>query len=157
MRVYSSAPERSRQLLGRPRVRRRGDGSWEVRGAGRGGLYDYDEAAEGGIPGAGTVHHIALASAMGDHEAWRERAQGRRAPDAGDRPLLLPLDLLPRAERRAVRDRDDRRPGSPPTSRSSTWARSSRCRPSSRAGGPEIEATVQAAREPARRRSLLVS
>ena len=30
------------------------------------------------------------------------------APHAGDRPLLLPLDLLPRARRRAVRDRDDR-------------------------------------------------
>src|SRR5262249_54833248 len=36
------------------------------------------------------------------------RVGGRRAPDAGDRPLLLPLDLLPRAERRAVRDRHDR-------------------------------------------------
>src|SRR5262245_27950951 len=35
----------------------------------------------------------------------------RRAADAGDRPLLLPLDLLPRAERRAVRDRDARRAG----------------------------------------------
>src|SRR4029077_12509522 len=29
----------------------------------------------------------------------------RRPPDAGDRPLLVPLDLLPRAERRALRDR----------------------------------------------------
>src|SRR6185503_7577347 len=32
----------------------------------------------------------------------------RRLPHAGDRPLLLQVDLLPRAERRAVRDRDDR-------------------------------------------------
>ena len=30
------------------------------------------------------------------------------AADAGDRPLLLPLDLLPRTERRSVRDRDAR-------------------------------------------------
>src|SRR5204863_5815127 len=34
--------------------------------------------------------------------------RGGRPPHAGDRPLLLPVDLLPRAERRAVRDRDDR-------------------------------------------------
>src|SRR5207237_354281 len=42
------------------------------------------------------------------------RAQGRagarhaggRASDTGDRPLLVPLDLLPRADGRAVRDRD---------------------------------------------------
>ena len=36
------------------------------------------------------------------------RDRGRRPPDAGDRPLLVPLDLLPRAERRAVRGRDPR-------------------------------------------------
>ena len=34
--------------------------------------------------------------------------RGRRPADARDRPLLLQVDLLPRAERRAVRDRDDR-------------------------------------------------
>ena len=33
---------------------------------------------------------------------------GGRPRHAGDRPLLLPLDLLPRAERGAVRDRHDR-------------------------------------------------
>ena len=37
----------------------------------------------------------------------RRRSRGR-APDAGDRPLLLPLDLLPRAERRPLRDRHAR-------------------------------------------------
>ena len=46
------------------------------------------------------------------------RGAGARSPagahaDAGDRPLLLPLDLLPRAERRAVRDRHDRARASP--------------------------------------------
>src|SRR5947207_2579850 len=35
------------------------------------------------------------------------RARGN-APDAGNRPLLLQVDLLPRAEWRAVRDRHDR-------------------------------------------------
>ncbi len=64
---------------------------------------------ERGIPGAGTVHHIAFASTFEDHEAWGERVREfGPAPDARDRPLLLPLDLLPRARRRALRDRDAR-------------------------------------------------
>ena len=51
------------------------DGSWEARGESRGGQWYYDEPpAERGIPGAGTVHHIAWASAMDEHEAWREKA-----------------------------------------------------------------------------------
>ena len=74
----------------------------------RGGLWTYDEPpAERGIQGAGTVHHIAWASR--DGRAPRLARAGdrrRRAPDAGDRPLLVPVDLLPRAERGAVRDRD---------------------------------------------------
>ena len=37
----------------------------------------------------------------------RARSGGGRPSDAGDRPLLVPLDLLPRADRRAVRDRDE--------------------------------------------------
>ena len=37
-----------------------------------------------------------------------ERRRGGHAADAGDRPLLVPLDLLPRAERCPVRDRDAR-------------------------------------------------
>ena len=52
----------------------------------------------------------------------------RAAPDARDRPLLLPLDLLPRAGRRAVRDRDARARASRPTSRCSASASTSRCR-----------------------------
>jgi glyoxalase family protein len=51
-----------------------GDGRWEVRGEKRGSHYAYDEApAEPGIPGAGTVHHVAWASPPEEHEAWRER------------------------------------------------------------------------------------
>ena len=38
----------------------------------------------------------------------RARRPGGRAADARDRPLLLPLDLLPRAERRPLRDRHAR-------------------------------------------------
>src|SRR5262249_23274194 len=36
------------------------------------------------------------------------RRRQRRSPDADHRPLLLQVGLLPRAERRPVRDRDDR-------------------------------------------------
>ena len=83
---------------------------WECRGEKRGSFYVYDDTRRGArVPGAGTVHHVAWASTIEEHEAWRgEGRLDRRAADAGDRPLLLPLDLLPRAERRAVRDRDAR-------------------------------------------------
>jgi glyoxalase family protein len=36
--------------------------------------YRYDASAERGVPGAGTVHHIAWHSRDEDHEAWRQRA-----------------------------------------------------------------------------------
>ena len=101
-----------------------------LRGESRGGLYFYDAPPEApGVPGAGTVHHVAWASQIDEHEEWRDaRDRGRRPPDRGDRPLLVPLDLLPRAERRAVRDRHARARASRPTSRSSTSARSWCCR-----------------------------
>ena len=41
----------------------------------RGGLYLYDEPpAERALQGAGSVHHIAWASTIDEHEEWRERA-----------------------------------------------------------------------------------
>jgi glyoxalase family protein len=47
---------------------------WEARGERRGGFYVYDDAPEArGLPGAGTVHHVAWASKMDEHEAWREK------------------------------------------------------------------------------------
>ena len=50
------------------------DGEWEVRGAKRGSWYAFDPPpAEPGLPGAGTVHHVAWASPPDEHEAWRER------------------------------------------------------------------------------------
>ena len=87
---------------------------------------------ERGFGGAGTVHHVAWATTMDEHEAWRERvAQAGAHADARDRPLLLPLDLLPRAERRAVRARHDRARASRPTSRPTRSASGSRSRPRS--------------------------
>ena len=49
--------------------------STPARGPSRGGWYAYDPAPEAsGLQGAGSVHHIAWASEMDDHEAWRQRA-----------------------------------------------------------------------------------
>jgi glyoxalase family protein len=50
------------------------DVSWTIRGESRGSFWTYDEApSEPGLAGAGTVHHVAWASPMDDHEAWRDR------------------------------------------------------------------------------------
>jgi glyoxalase family protein len=62
--------------------------AYEVRGARRGGIWIYDAPpAEPGREGAGTVHHIAWASEMDDHEEWRRRALagGARATEVIDR------------------------------------------------------------------------
>jgi glyoxalase family protein len=55
---------------------------WESRGETRGGLWAYDTPPEQpGLQGAGSVHHIAWASEIDDHEAWRERViQGGAHP-----------------------------------------------------------------------------
>jgi glyoxalase family protein len=56
-----------------------------VRGGPREALYHYDPAPEEeGTEGAGTVHHIAWASADGDHSGWR-----RRVIDEGMKPTEI--------------------------------------------------------------------
>jgi len=83
VRAYSANPSASRRLLEEGLgLTPLGDASWEARGEQRGGLVSYDEPpAEQGRPGAGTVHHVAWASTMDDHPAWRERAlQGGARP-----------------------------------------------------------------------------
>jgi glyoxalase family protein len=73
-RAYSAEPERSTALLSALEFEH-ADGGFEVRGSERGAEWCYDEPpAERGVEGAGTVHHIAWASKMDDHLAWRERA-----------------------------------------------------------------------------------
>ena len=48
--------------------------AWEARGFERGSFYIYDEPPpERGLNGAGTVHHVAWASPIADHEAWRDK------------------------------------------------------------------------------------
>jgi glyoxalase family protein len=73
-RAYGADPERSRPYLEDALEFAPRDDGWEARGETRGGLWAYDEPpAESGLQGAGTVHHIAWASHMDDHEPWRER------------------------------------------------------------------------------------
>ena len=87
-RAFGSNPEGSRGLLEETLGFQPKDGAWECRGERRGGLYVYDEPpAERGLQGAGSVHHIAWASEVGDHEAWRERvaAAGMRPTPVIDR------------------------------------------------------------------------
>ncbi|HET7572489.1 MAG TPA: VOC family protein [Gaiellaceae bacterium] len=56
-----------------------------TRGASRQGWIRYEPApAERGVPGAGTVHHVAWASTLDEHEAWRQRVA-----DAGARPTQV--------------------------------------------------------------------
>jgi glyoxalase family protein len=81
-RAYHDDPERSRALLEQAMGFAPADGGWESRGEARGSVWAYDEPPpEPGIQGAGTVHHIAWASQMDDHERWRERVL-----QAGARP-----------------------------------------------------------------------
>jgi glyoxalase family protein len=82
VRAFTDDPERSRAFLQ--------DGldfgpesetAYESRGDARGSRYLYDVTDSPGIGGAGTVHHVAWASPMDEHEAWRTRVL-----EAGGRP-----------------------------------------------------------------------
>ena len=83
VRAYAIDPEQSTALLEDTLgFEPRGDYTWEARGSKRGGWYAYDAAPEGrGIPGAGTVHHVAWATEIDDHDAWQKRVD-----EAGQRP-----------------------------------------------------------------------
>jgi len=77
VRAYASDLERNGEFLAAL-----GFVDGETRGPSRGGWIRYEQAPpEAGIPGAGSVHHVAWSSAMDDEEAWR-----RRVTDAGGRP-----------------------------------------------------------------------
>jgi glyoxalase family protein len=73
-RAFSERPEASLSLLeGTMGFTPVEDSTWELRGASRGGLYGYDPppASGAGLPGAGTVHHIAWAAPTEELEAWQ--------------------------------------------------------------------------------------
>jgi glyoxalase family protein len=81
VRAYAASPDDSRTLLedtlGFTPITDASAPSgtaWEARGDRRGGYYFYDEPPlEAGRQGAGTVHHVAWASTLDEHAAWREK------------------------------------------------------------------------------------
>jgi glyoxalase family protein len=82
VRAYAADPERSSALLEEtlgfsPPIRVGPGGtivSRELRGDHRGGFYLQEPPPpEGGVQGAGSVHHVAWASTPEDHEAWHRR------------------------------------------------------------------------------------
>jgi len=77
VRAYASAPEHTRRLLEEALGFEPGpDDTWTVVGNERRGWIAYDPPpAERGLSGAGTVHHVAWASTMDEHEAWRARVK----------------------------------------------------------------------------------
>jgi glyoxalase family protein len=75
VRMYSSDTERGRELLEQTLgFEPHGDSRWEVRGEHRGAFYERLPAPdEQGIPGAGTVHHVAWSSSIEQHEDWQQK------------------------------------------------------------------------------------
>jgi glyoxalase family protein len=83
--AYTRDPEQSRRFLEETlEFAPAGEASWEARGGQRGGFYWYDQLEERGVPGAGTVHHVAWASPMDKHEAWH-----RRVSESGASPTPI--------------------------------------------------------------------
>jgi glyoxalase family protein len=73
--AYSARPDASQTLLEALEFGPVDEGSWEARGSSRGGLYVYEEPPEErSRQGAGSVHHVAWASTIDEHEQWRDRA-----------------------------------------------------------------------------------
>jgi len=75
-RAYANDPEASRPLFEEALGFEPREDGWEARDESRGGLYAYDPPPappERGLQAAGTVHHIAWASKIEEHEAWREK------------------------------------------------------------------------------------
>jgi len=85
VRAYARDPElRTAAFLDALGFEREG-ARFETRGDTRQGWIEYEPAPEEpGIPGAGTVHHVAWASTMEDEEAWQ-----KRVAEAGGRPTEI--------------------------------------------------------------------
>jgi glyoxalase family protein len=82
VRAYTDDPSRSAAFLeSGTGFQPESDTVYQSRGDHRGSLYVYDVTDQPGIGGAGTIHHVAWASPMDEHEAWRQRVL-----EAGARP-----------------------------------------------------------------------
>ena len=67
-------PARSEALLGDPLgFSEQTEHVWQARGEHRGGRIIFEQSDERGVPGAGTVHHIAWSVLSAEQEQWRER------------------------------------------------------------------------------------
>lgn len=86
VRAYAANPSASAHLLGDTlgfdRVENAGHARWTVCGTRRSSGFAYDPPPpEPGAPGSGTIHHVAFATRLDEHDAWH-----RRATEAGLRP-----------------------------------------------------------------------
>jgi glyoxalase family protein len=75
VRAYASYPDRSRAILERPLSMEHADGTrWDARGHLRGGFIEYEQPPlDRGVPGGGTVHHVAWAIPLGAEQQWLQR------------------------------------------------------------------------------------
>jgi glyoxalase family protein len=82
VRVYTDDPPRSAAFLETGMgFRPESATDYESRGEHRGSRYIFDVTDRPGVGGAGTIHHVAWASPIEEHEAWRTRVL-----EAGARP-----------------------------------------------------------------------
>jgi glyoxalase family protein len=85
VRVYSHRPESTAEvlelLLG---ASRRPNGSFELRGAKRGGWVAIDEApSERGRQSGGSIHHVAVGTTEAEYGAWLDRLNEVGMPNSG--------------------------------------------------------------------------
>ena len=75
VRAYGARIERSAQLIEQVLGGKRTTGdTWELRGEHRGGTITFDAPPETrGLPGAGTVHHVAWGTSVAEHASWVEQ------------------------------------------------------------------------------------
>jgi glyoxalase family protein len=96
VRAYAAHPESSHSLLTESLgFGRLADGvEYRLHGGTREAVYHYDTPTlESPLQGAGTVHHIAWASADGEHGAWRERLVGE---------YVYPTEIIDRTYFRSI-------------------------------------------------------
>jgi glyoxalase family protein len=74
VRAFTADPAASAPQLEALGFDKRSGEEWEARGDERGGTIHYDQTDTRGVPGAGTVHHVAWSAGLGEEEEWRERA-----------------------------------------------------------------------------------
>lgn len=73
VRAYAGSTDHSEAFLTEILGFERAGRTFTVSGSERSAFYAYDDAPGRGYEGAGTVHHIAWASEMSDHEMWQQK------------------------------------------------------------------------------------